>query len=576
MKVNWNRIKTNYIFPCILALLPLLQINQGVDITDTGYSLGNFRFLEELEGMWYIATYLANVVGVFFSKLPFGNTMMGMNFYTGLLVSAMSITAYFFFLKRMSPWIVFLGEVMALSLCWCPTVILYNYMTYLFLLLGALCLYEGLTEDKKYFFVLAGILLGMNVTVRMPNVTQASLILAVWYYGYLKKKKFSLVVKETLLCFGGYLLGFGVIFCIILMQHGISSYIAMLQSLFGMSAKVTSYTPGGMITEVIKDYIENLKWFVGMVLGILAGGVGFRLWKGKWEPLKKIGYVLCILVLFRLYYAKGMFNIKYYTYESMFSWVAVFLMISIVVYVWTVFRKKASESDKLLAFLLLLMIAITPLGSNNGIYPTVNFMFLCIPFTIWLVTKEWQTWIFPVKAMLTAVLIALFIQSVGFGTTFVFRDGTQGEKRDTKIVNNDILKGMYTSATRAKAIEELTDFAETSQYANQNKEVLLYGNIPSVSYFLDLPPAIWTTWPDLESNELMLLEQELNRLAAEDSRPVVIVSKEIGTYMEVSQTGVKGDLGADAEIDKISCLEDFLRVGNYQMVFENELFFALD
>ena len=33
------------VFPVILLLLPLLKINQGVDLTDTPYSLGNYRFL---------------------------------------------------------------------------------------------------------------------------------------------------------------------------------------------------------------------------------------------------------------------------------------------------------------------------------------------------------------------------------------------------------------------------------------------------------------------------------------------------------------------------------------------------
>ena len=31
-------------FPLILLLFPLLKINQGIDLTDTPYSLGNYRF----------------------------------------------------------------------------------------------------------------------------------------------------------------------------------------------------------------------------------------------------------------------------------------------------------------------------------------------------------------------------------------------------------------------------------------------------------------------------------------------------------------------------------------------------
>ena len=72
----------------ILFILPLLKINIGIDITDTGYSLGNFENMPEMSGMWVIAIYLSNILGYFFTLLPFGHTMMGMNFYTGLMLSA--------------------------------------------------------------------------------------------------------------------------------------------------------------------------------------------------------------------------------------------------------------------------------------------------------------------------------------------------------------------------------------------------------------------------------------------------------------------------------------------------------
>lgn len=66
---------------------------------------------------------------------------------------------------------------------------LYNYLTYLFLLLCILFLYVGLAEEKKGFLIAAGLVLGANVFVRFSNLPQAVLIVGVWAYGIICRKK---------------------------------------------------------------------------------------------------------------------------------------------------------------------------------------------------------------------------------------------------------------------------------------------------------------------------------------------------------------------------------------------------
>ena len=123
------------LFAVLLLLLPLLKINQGVDLTDTPYSLGNYRFFEGADGVWVLATFLSNVTGYLFTRLPFGGTMIGMKLYSSLLISFMALFSFRFFKTKMPMWVAFLGEVAAIGVCWCPSVILYNYMTYLFFLI---------------------------------------------------------------------------------------------------------------------------------------------------------------------------------------------------------------------------------------------------------------------------------------------------------------------------------------------------------------------------------------------------------------------------------------------------------
>ena len=88
------KLAENVLFPLILLLFPLLKANQGIDLTDTGYSLGNYRFFGQVGGVWTLLTFLSNVLGFLLTKLPMGGTMLGMKIYTSLIISGMALLGY--------------------------------------------------------------------------------------------------------------------------------------------------------------------------------------------------------------------------------------------------------------------------------------------------------------------------------------------------------------------------------------------------------------------------------------------------------------------------------------------------
>ena len=157
---NGLQIKTKNIleniFVVVLAFYPLRHINWGLDLWDTGYNYANFQYMgtDHMDPMWLFSTYLANVVGHFLSCLPNARTLWGMNLYTGLLVSLLALAGFFFSTRvlKMPVWVAFLGEFLAVSLCWCPTALLYNYLTYVLVLICLILLYHGLTKEKNGAF----------------------------------------------------------------------------------------------------------------------------------------------------------------------------------------------------------------------------------------------------------------------------------------------------------------------------------------------------------------------------------------------------------------------------------------
>ena len=172
-----NSVVFDCIFLAILVLLPFLHLAFGVEFTDTAYSLGNYQNLDKMNLTWTVATFWANMLGKFFSMLPLGKTWIGMKFYTTLVPLSAVVSSYFFLRKYIPKWIVFIGELLAISLCWCPTTILYNYASYLLFTLAVIVLIVSLVKEYKWGLFVAGIILAFNVYVRFPNITEVSLTL---------------------------------------------------------------------------------------------------------------------------------------------------------------------------------------------------------------------------------------------------------------------------------------------------------------------------------------------------------------------------------------------------------------
>lgn len=266
----------------------------------------------------------------------------------------------------------------------------------------------------------------------------------------------------------------------------------------------------------------------------------------------------------------------------------------------TIFRKKSTEQEKLMCGLGMLVILITPLGSNNHLYSAINNLFLVVPFTLWMLARflRWlprrltrsgkrkgsglfiTVSLFPVKAMLVCILTMITIQGTLFGVGYVFSESNGGENLHTPIVGNTVLKGMLTSPERAEVLNSLS--AYVNQEGLKGQEIILYGGIPSLSYYLEMPFAI-SAWPDLPSYNYGVMAGDLERLAGEidggeRSKPVLLLEKRQGTYLAKGEDALT-ELGLEdwettriLEDRKLLLLADWIESYGYEVCFENEKF----
>lgn len=624
-----------WFFVVVLLLYPFRHVNIGLDLWDTGYSYANFLYMgmEHMDPMWLFSTYLANAIGHIFTLLPGGETLLGMNIYTSMFVSALALIGYFFCTGklRIPAGIVFLGEFVAVSLCWCPTAVLYNYVTYVFYLSSVIFLYKGLAERRNKFLFIAGILLGINVLVRFSNLAQAAMIVGVWAYGIicaLEKSKeegtigwnrckavmgksWSYIWRDTLWCLGGYLAALAVCLGYMALRYGIDEYVQGILQLFTMTEGASDYKPTSMIYSLFDTYIMHLYWFKRVFTFVFIAFVIYNVGKIVLHFTKidktneritgviivmgrlisiDIGLVMCYWMLENKFY-----SLNYALYHSMLSPAIVFLMLTMLLAVVNVLFRRIPKEEKLISGLVLLIIILTSLGSNNGVYPSINNLFIAAPFAFWQFWKICMEWkeiklrklelsVFPVKAVLSVFLMLVVCQSVGFGTKFVFVETRGATQTEAEVSNNDVLTGVKMNPERAEWLEELTAYVDGQQL--QGHEVILYGQVPSLSFYLQMPSA-FNPWSDLRSYTFARMQESMEQVSAELSAtlaassdgddvnaPIVIVEKNFHETVKDMQANDSNEI--DAAVLKWSLIADFMEDFGYEMTFDNEKFVVFE
>lgn len=563
------RVCCCYIFPIFLLLYPMRHINMGLDLADTGYNYANFRYgLEHMDSMWFFSTYLSNAVGYFLTCLPGGHTLLFMNLYTGIFVSLLAFISYRFLTKRMEipAILLFIGELAAISLCWCPTALLYNYITYVLLLVGVLLIYEGLTQDKEVFLIMAGAALGTNIFVRFSNLPEAGLIVAVWAYGIICRKNIKKVVRETGFCMLGYIGAVIVWLGYISLRYGFTNYVEGIKSLFAMTETATDYKASSMLDVIFHEYIQNLYWLNRILVFLIPGAVVCIVLSKGWKWIKRFVCIFFSAAAAVWLYSREFCTFCFYDDDAVYRPGVLFLILTVFVCMLRILTPKVEKNEKLLAGMIILVSFISSIGSNNGLLTSINNLFLAVPYVLWNICRLCRrddARLFAVKAMAVMFLTLFFVQSAGFGAGFVFAESGRDIAMDAKVENCGVIKGISMSREKADRVKEIVKYVSDRQLIG--REVILYGDIPALSFYLEMPPA-FMAWIYLESYNMDSLETAMNMLKLEISEgeelPIVILDHNL---IE--------DVGASSAEDmKLALILDYMEEYRYKETFSNEMF----
>ncbi|MBQ7680386.1 MAG: glycosyltransferase family 39 protein [Butyrivibrio sp.] len=582
-----QRSVERYVLPVILLIWPFAGVGHGLDLADTTYALGNYLYLDRLDPMWLFSTWLANALGALFTRLPGGGTMLGMEIYCTLIISVTALSAYLLLGRWFPGWMNFLGLFLAESLFWCPTVILYNTLTSLFLVLGILILLHACTDyhEKKWKYVLAGVCFGLNVMVRLPNVVQAVCIVLLWFYGSIHRWDRKRLLSRTGLCILGWGFGFGLPLLMISVKYGFAAYPQMMTELLRMSGQTADYSGSGQLYLILASYGHTLRTAVIIVPCLLAGAILLLLRPGQYYYLKRILCGAGLLVLFFQFYRNGFFTRNYRYLDSVFELAQLLLLSGLVLYLMGVTRRLGGGgSERSLALASILILLLAPVGSNNATYPLLNHLFLPLPVLLWLFRRIRQfagttsrqlgrkEVHFAWKGFLMALFLVLFVQASLFHLQYGFGDGYDGAPRtgtvasarrgaelsgETAIRLMTVTTAIHTSEDRASSLLQVANAIDRE--GKSDAALFVYGDAPGFNYLLGMSPALPTTWPSLDSYRTERFVEDLGQLSVQH--------RDTGEPLPVVVTRPTGE---EANGEKDIALRRFLEEQAYGICYEDE------
>ena len=534
-----------------LIFFTFRKVNKGLDLWDTGYNLANFQWMgtEHMDNMWLFSTYLSNAVGHIFSLLPGGKMLLGMNIYTTGVTALLMILSSCFLVRYMKiPMaLVVAGEFVALNLCWAPSAILYDYLTFVCLDVGLILMLIGLTKEHWREVFLSGILIGTGMFVRFSNLAQLIVIILIpvfyiimWIDSVLNREKGKKIwLKDMLRQMAAFLAGYALIVAIVFgyisIRYGFSEYVEGIGELMDMSKT----TPGYSSSFMIKFLFTNLMryglrlWHViaaivlGLVCAVTADKMDSKLHKCVFRPLTVgISIILALHVLYTYLTKCDYITQDYLSYSSVYAPMLLLGVITIFIAVVRVFSKEASMAEKFLGVIVVSIYLLSVIGSSTEFHLGMNNYFVLMPYLLWEIysfcrRKATVIPFYPAKIIITVFVIFCCSLTIGFGQKFIYEEAGSTTGREYCVNGNRTLRGIYMTQRKAEIAQGLSDYLADNGL--QGREVILYDMNPGLAFYLQLPPA-FNRWISLGSYSCEKLQADLERTKEKQELPLMIVS----------------------------------------------------
>ena len=567
--INNNKNIQNLLL-VFLLLYPWYFVISGIDMTDAGYWLTYYKnFFDNPESVIRgFPVWLTLVIGASANKLLGDLGLFSFNI-MNVLIIYLSLYLSYKILNSFTNKTTMLFTL-AISVVFInidrSSIVSYDNLTVLFYLIAAYFIYYGLVEGKKNYLFLSGIVLGLNIFIRFPNLLGIGLIIVIFYYNYISNTKVKKSLKEISYVLAGY--SFSII-AVVLVLKSIGHFELYVEGLNAMLAtgKGPSDSPS-LIKTFLNDQLFAFKYGVAFIIGLIVFS-----WLSKfWNKSTVISFIMLFVLsgLSTLYVMKISYILQYPNYYFLHMGVIGIFYISLILIILKTLKIDPKFST--IALITFLIIELIPLGSNTHLRKSVGGLYLGLPIILIylysLSTIKLGPFLLESKQVLFLkkyVSLTLILFSVIVSTFYFAAYCDNGNKfKMTSTSDIPLLKYNLTTEERADTLIDVLE--NLKQYEDKYEYMFTYGRIPLIQYLSNTKPFIDNPNPLFETPNAIKIKLDI--AAKNKSLPLVIQSKTVTS----AKTWPAKRYKVNKSTKMTLMIQDFLKKYNYTSVWQNDDF----
>lgn len=565
----------------IIWKIPFL--NKGIDYTDTGFNMENYKNVFFGEGITDIGLVLTNLIGGIIYKLLPAYQLLVYRILHWIIGILTAFFAYQIF-KRYLDKNLILVLLIGLSLATKGGESIYSYypMTSLVLILALMFLHTGLVDKKNSKLVIAGIISGINILFRLTNLIYLAMVLLIIFYGWINGYSKKETIKTAFLYVAG---AAGAFICIIPLlffilgpENLINSFMSYVREFLGIVDKnvvnhlAIEEKSGHSLSAEIKTLgQQGISSITVMICCFVPVVILWELIRTFIKRVVDFKNNFLMEIVFAVYSIVVLFVLKNKISGTVFLILAIgSLCFS---FAFLLKSKKIKSEYALLFASTFLMGCCSVIGSDLGfrrISIIQSYAVLSIALGVQLImtctslnNKYFKIAKNFVKSFSIFFITSLYVVGIFCMMPQSYLDADYGELKYSVKPELTVLKGMKTSKIRSEQLNEYYEIMRKPEL--QNTEVAVFGYFPlgfniseQKDYFESVMPCV--DYPRVSVERLLGVIQEKQD---QGIKPVIVIS-----YVNQIQ---RGDDHFTSEA-KMAVLDYMLSLNEYEVYHESNNF----
>lgn len=539
-----------WIWIAVIALIPVFPLSgllYGVDVSDVGLSINQYRFCFEDIGSVYLPILLTEVIGAAFFvvfdwlHIP---TYLGTEIIWVLAVYYMCYLSYQIYRKYRNDCLVLPALALAVLFAKCN----FHYFIYatgvaVMALTALYFLILAVNDEKPWMLALSVFFMVMACLCKISSLLQFG-VFAVLFYDLYQKKNGAYFWRQILWCVIGFAAGLAFAAALIAGACGFEKYGEMLVEMFLYAGNSKDgHTIGNMVTANVKGALRGLLLLAALAAVAFAAKKLPRAERALRCAVPAAVVLLLAGKLFGLDRVMG-FSILYGVVFDYLNALAVVVALIYVCVILILRSETYPQEFKNLALCAGVLTVLMPIGSNTGIPHICNEIFFALPFIAIFVGDALRKSEFfagrkpatgaagnaaaggtarlpGVGVQLTLFAIVWCVGLTAWQSLYLTR-ARYAAGDEVKAFSIEELRFMSYEAAVVDELEDIT--AHLRQYDDGERRLIVGGAAPILNYLSGMPPYNEGCGGWIET-EFITYEKIEQQLAEVTDYPIVVMCK---------------------------------------------------